>query len=730
MPDPALHRTVADMNARFLRTALFALLAFPLAAQIRIGGSACSSASLNGAYSLTLNGVDLSSSGKFTKVLQGIGTATFDGLSNVTLSLPSALQSLTGTYSLNANCTGLIAITDGDTANFMLTSYDSGKAYALSGQDGIYAFSGEGSVLPASCDATALSGNYALQGSGYALSSSFVSDVRTISGVLQFDGMGTITTNWYVASNTANTSATGTGAYTVMPSCTGNAAVVDSTGNTYNLQFTLTGDSGLVISGASPQLMFTGTGNPQTTVPACSNATLRGPFTIVLDGRQINLSGALAATSQAVGSATFDGSGNATFSMAANSNQFRGRLETMAGTYSLDSTCTGTVDIASGDTASFTLIAEGDGQSFTIDGGDGIYALSGGGDAQPSCTTSALAGPYAFSGSGAAFAFGSIVGFDSVSGVLLFDGRGNLTANWTSATKQSGTPVSASGTYSMTAACQGSSTLQDSAGSNWALTFVTTSSTGTALALDLANLLVSFSGHAHVIASDPGAAVVSAASGMAASTPPGSIFSIYGSGLATGAAQATKVPLPTILRSTGVTVNGEAAPLFYVSDGQINAQMPLEIKPGVATIVVRNGSFTSNSVAVVVPAAATPGLFVEYPTNQAVVQNPDLSVNTPMNPARPGDTVVAYFTGGGPVEPAAPLATGAVSPYGESPVSAGAQVTVGGAAATVLYAGLTPTLVGVYQVNFVVPQVASGQQDLTLTINGNASPTTMISVTD
>jgi uncharacterized protein (TIGR03437 family) len=158
--------------------------------------------------------------------------------------------------------------------------------------------------------------------------------------------------------------------------------------------------------------------------------------------------------------------------------------------------------------------------------------------------------------------------------------------------------------------------------------------------------------------------------------------------------------------------------------------MPLDIKPGMATIIVRNGSSTSNSVAITVPESATPGMFVEYPTNQAVVQNPDLSVNTPMNPAHPGDTVVAYFTGGGPVQPAGLLVTGAVSPYGESPVSENAQVTVGAATATVLYAGLTPTLVGVYQLNFVVPQVPSGQQNLILTINGNASPTTTISVAD
>jgi uncharacterized protein (TIGR03437 family) len=48
----------------------------------------------------------------------------------------------------------------------------------------------------------------------------------------------------------------------------------------------------------------------------------------------------------------------------------------------------------------------------------------------------------------------------------------------------------------------------------------------------------------------------------------------------------------------------------------------------------------------------------------------------------------------------------------------------------VLYAGLTPTLVGVYQLNFVVPQVPSGQQNLILTIDGIASPTTTISVAD
>jgi uncharacterized protein (TIGR03437 family) len=68
-----------------------------------------------------------------------------------------------------------------------------------------------------------------------------------------------------------------------------------------------------------------------------------------------------------------------------------------------------------------------------------------------------------------------------------------------------------------------------------------------------------------------------------------------------------------------VTVNGEAAPLFYVSPTQINAQMPLDIQPGMATVVITTGMSSSNSVAVCVPATAAPGIFGQFPTNQAVV---------------------------------------------------------------------------------------------------------------
>jgi hypothetical protein len=65
---------------------------------------------------------------------------------------------------------------------------------------------------------------------------------------------------------------------------------------------------------------------------------------------------------------------------------------------------------------------------------------------------------------------------------------------------------------------------------------------------------------------------------------------------------------PTTLANTSVTVNGEPAPLYYVSPTQINAQMPLDIAPGYATMIVKTGSTVSNSVAATVPATANPGI--------------------------------------------------------------------------------------------------------------------------
>jgi uncharacterized protein (TIGR03437 family) len=177
------------------------------------------------------------------------------------------------------------------------------------------------------------------------------------------------------------------------------------------------------------------------------------------------------------------------------------------------------------------------------------------------------------------------------------------------------------------------------------------------------------------------------------------------------------------LQTTSVTVNGELAPLFFVGTGQIDAQMPWDIQGNtVASVIVTTGSATSNAAAVYVPATGTPGLSVIPGTNRAVVVNADNTVNAANNAAAVGDEVVLYFTGGGPVNASGKLATGAASPAGQV-TDPNASLTVGGTSAVIKYLGLTPGSVGLYQANFIVPQVAKGTYPVVVTISGQASNT-------
>jgi uncharacterized protein (TIGR03437 family) len=469
----------------------------------------------------------------------------------------------------------------------------------------------------------------------------------------------------------------------------------------------------------------------QIKVQACTPATLKGTRAIALTGRNLNSSAVLSAVFQGLGTATFDGVGAVSFSLTTNTNQAQGVIQTFTGTYTLAVNCVGSITFTSGNTGSFTLIAFNQGNNFTITGQDGTYAFTGNGAPQPAtCLTSTLSGNYVFSGNGYGLQGTAVAGVNSISGLLQFDGRGAVTGSWSVATYGVATPDAVTGHYSLTSSCLASGTVTDASGVNFSLAITMTSADGSNFTADVASPAAQFTVAGHSAFSNPGQAVVSAASGLAGATPPGSIFALYGSGLTAGSNQANTLPLPTSLAGATVTVNGEAAPLFYASPTQINAQMPLDIQPGLAAVVVTTAAGTSNTAAVPVPAAAVPGIFIiGGTTNRAVVQNPNFSVNSSTAPAHVGETVVGYFTGGGPVAAAGPWTTGAASPNGLSPVTgAPVSVTVAGVQATVNYIGLTPTLVGVYQVNFVIPKVAAGDRFMAISIAGTTSPLALITV--
>ena len=186
---------------------------------------------------------------------------------------------------------------------------------------------------------------------------------------------------------------------------------------------------------------------------------------------------------------------------------------------------------------------------------------------------------------------------------------------------------------------------------------------------------------------------------------PGSILTLYGLNLSNTRASAP-APLPTQIGDTSVTVNNLAAPLFYVSNNQINLQVPFETTPGTASIVVSRTGGGSATIPVLIGSEA-PGIF---------------TVTVEGDRSKGGEYISIYATGLGDVtnRPADGAATPG-PPY--SNTVATPTVTIGGVPATITYSGLAPTLVGVYQINALVPN-AFGYLNLSIA-GASVTPSTI-----
>jgi len=211
--------------------------------------------------------------------------------------------------------------------------------------------------------------------------------------------------------------------------------------------------------------------------------------------------------------------------------------------------------------------------------------------------------------------------------------------------------------------------------------------------------------------------VSNAASGDASAIAPGSIASMYGSGLAPSIGIANTFPVPATLGGASVSIDGVSAPLLYASPNQINFQVPFGVS-GSATVTVTAGGLQTGTKTVPLRNTA-PGIFL-LAQGWAAALNQDGSVNSQDDAAAPSTVIAVYATGLGAVSP--PVATGAQAPAGSlSMVTAEVTATIGGQPAAVLFAGLAPGYAGLYQVNLMVPQLASGNYPLQISAGGVAS---------
>jgi uncharacterized protein (TIGR03437 family) len=196
------------------------------------------------------------------------------------------------------------------------------------------------------------------------------------------------------------------------------------------------------------------------------------------------------------------------------------------------------------------------------------------------------------------------------------------------------------------------------------------------------------------------------------SVSPGMLLSVFGSNLSNSTATNTGSPLSYSLAGVSAFVNGLAAPVVYASSGMLNIQVPYSAGAGPAVLGVNNNGQIAGFQFQISPSG--PGIFADANGNAA--PNPVVKAGTAM---------AFYVTGTGDVTPALKTAYSPASgtalanlPAPVLPLS----VTVGGVPAFLEFAGITPGLIGVMQVNILVPSgTPTGNQPLVVTVGGVAS---------
>jgi uncharacterized protein (TIGR03437 family) len=209
---------------------------------------------------------------------------------------------------------------------------------------------------------------------------------------------------------------------------------------------------------------------------------------------------------------------------------------------------------------------------------------------------------------------------------------------------------------------------------------------------------------------------------------PATIAAAFGTNLATGSESAQSLPLPTQLRGTRLQLidssnTTHSAPLFFVSPGQINYQIPEQVAVGTAQVVVTNGNGVVSQGTVQI-ANSSPALFTASYNGRGVpialttfdgvnfesVVNPDgsaraIGCGTAWRP----NYLTLFGTG---LRRASNL-----------------RVRIGGADLTPIFAGAQGTFAGLDQVNVMIPSnLPGGLTDISITAEGLASNTVQLLV--
>jgi uncharacterized protein (TIGR03437 family) len=224
--------------------------------------------------------------------------------------------------------------------------------------------------------------------------------------------------------------------------------------------------------------------------------------------------------------------------------------------------------------------------------------------------------------------------------------------------------------------------------------------------------------------------------------------------MAYGVDSASDVPLPRALAGASIRLDTDAGspalarspnrsdivvdvPLFFVSDGQVNFQVPWELEGADEAVMTANLDGAASFNRTLQLATYAPGIFTVGSGQGAIlISNEDTLVAAEgsvtgrvSRPAVVGDFITIYCSGLGPVTNRPETGEVALSnPLSATTVSP--TVTIGGVEVAPNFSGLAPGFVGLYQVDVQIPQgVALGNAvPVSITIGGVTSNTATIAV--
>jgi uncharacterized protein (TIGR03437 family) len=235
----------------------------------------------------------------------------------------------------------------------------------------------------------------------------------------------------------------------------------------------------------------------------------------------------------------------------------------------------------------------------------------------------------------------------------------------------------------------------------------------------------------------PGGIVSASAFGGFPTIAPGSWIEIYGDNLFSQSPQQWALSqfangvAPTSLGGVSVSVGGASAAFVdFVSASQVNALVPSTAPIGSTFITLTNANGASDNYPIYVnatqPGILAPPTFTVngkqyvgavFSDGQTFALPQNAIPGVPSRPAQPGDVLIIYGVGFGPVTGG--FTAGTIVTAANSLVTP-VQFSFGSTQATLNYSGLAPSFTGLYQFNVVVPAglTANSAEPISFSLSG------------